>query len=116
MCSFALRCSNLVICSCSLTSLMYMSTASLFHLPRSLISSRDKPEVAAETAAPLRNEWPEKCVAWIPACRRSSFVLSTRKVRLNGPSVRVKSGSVGSHGCFWNKVVRALTAQSGEWV
>ena len=41
------------------TSLMYESTALLFHLPSNLMSSLDIPFPAADTAAPLRNEWPE---------------------------------------------------------
>ena len=36
--------------------LKYKSTASLFHLPRALISSRGMPAATAETAAPLQRE------------------------------------------------------------
>ena len=63
-----------------------MSTASLFHLPRSLISSREIPLVAAETAARFLREWPEKPAVEMPARRSISLILSTRYRLLNGPA------------------------------
>ena len=50
---------SLVACAAGLISLMYISTALLFHLPSSFISSFDIPLAVAVTAAPFRKECPE---------------------------------------------------------
>src|SRR5579859_1351066 len=69
-----------------------MSTASLFHRPRSLISSRDIPIAAADTAAPLCRECPEYPVVAMPARRSNSLTLSTKYCLLKGPTVRENRG------------------------
>ena len=79
-------------------SLIYISTASLCHLPRSLISSLDNPFFTADTAAPFHNECPEKPQVGIPALRRYSLTLSMKKDLEKAPSVRLKSGELGEAG------------------
>ena len=96
------------------SSFMYTSTASLFQRPRSLMSSREIPFAAAETAAPFLSEWPEKPFVEMPARRRSSLTLSTRYCLLNGPTVRANSGEFGLRGNFVKSLVRVLTGQIGE--
>src|SRR5271170_2517094 len=91
-----------------------MSTASLFHLPRSLISSREIPLAAAETAAPFLREWPEKQAVGMPACRSISLILSTRYRLLNGPKAREKRGWEGSRGNRVTRFRRARTGHNGE--
>jgi len=86
------------MCSSSASSLMYTSTASLFHLPSSLMSSLEIPLAAAETAAPFLIEWPEIWAELIPARRSSSLILLTKYGLLNGPYKREKRGSVGGRG------------------
>ena len=80
-----------------------MSTASLFQRPRSLISSLDIPFAAADTAAPFRNECPEKPRVGIPALRRYSLTLLIKKTFENTPSVRLKSRELSEAGYHVNR-------------
>lgn len=62
------------------------------------MSSFDNPLAAADTAAPLRREWPENPRVEMPAFSSSSLTLSTRYLWLKGPDERENSGWDGSQG------------------
>ena len=93
----------------------YISTASLFQRPRSLMFSLDTPFIAAVTAASLQMEWPKNPSVGIPAQRSNSRILLIINCLVNGwPKGREKSGWIG--GCeydeyrFWS----AVTGQRGD--
>jgi hypothetical protein len=60
------------------------------------MSSFDSPLAAADTAAPLRREWPENRRVEMPAFSNNSLTLSTRYLRLKGPNERENSRWDGS--------------------
>src|SRR5271170_2949627 len=91
-----------------------MSTASLFHRPRSLISSRERPLAAAETAAPFLREWLEKPPLGMAARRSISLIFSTRYCLLKGPCVRENNGWEGFRGNRVKSARRERTGQIGE--
>ena len=76
------------------TLLMYMSTASLFHLPSSLILSFDKPFAFVVTAAPFRSEWPENPSVEIPAWSKYSWTLSMEYRFEKGPKFLHPIGAI----------------------
>jgi hypothetical protein len=94
-----LRASILLACDSLSTSLMYTSTALLFHRPSSLTSSFERPTAMAETVAPLRSECPEYFAGLTPIRKSKLLILSTRWVRLKGrPADRRNSGDSGVAG------------------
>ena len=94
------------------SSLMYTSTASLFHLPRDLISSLESPFALAETAAPLRKECPEKPAVGMPARRRYSWTLLIKYNVVKGvPKEHANAGELGVAG---HRATRLRTAEMGH--
>ena len=87
---------------------MYMSTASLFHLSSSLMSSLEISLAAAETTASFLIEWPEIWAELISARKSNSLILLTKYDLLNDSYKWEKKESIREYKWYWNNIERIL--------